>query len=1553
MPDKNKPNPAAGSDPGSDKNLSRPAAGSNPGSDKNLSRPAAGSNPTTAFHPGDLLLDTYRIESEAFQGGMGAVWRVHHTGWNVDLAMKRPKPQAFRTGEQKDNFTSECRYWMDLGLHPNIVSCYYVREIEGIPTIFSEWMDKGSLESHIKDGTLYEGSAGEVQERLLDISIQFARGLHFAHENKLIHQDVKPDNLLLADNWAAKISDFGLARARTALTFLEGDATVLDNDPEATIVTPSGGRTPAYCSPEQAAGQLLTKRTDIYSWAVSVLEMYLGFKPWAHGRDLTGPLVGYAREAYFDMCVERPLPEALQKLLAQCLEPDPDDRLSDFGSVESVLLSLYAELVGKEYHRPAPSSASVTADHFNNRALSYLDLGEFENAMACWDQALNLDPGHRASVFNRTLALYRTEQIDPRDAEAALDAIQDQEERNHLVELLGREIHTVVTINAEPAKIPLKYTDIFCRGRLVTGCISLFSHEPDPRNRRQYLMEALYDTVSRQYLKVLNAETQYEYRKINGEGKYIESSLDSSSISISMNGHYAAYTILESIPVGDKKYRKPRTEVVDLTNTTNIRKWYIEKWDDKALEIPDAPVIRTFDHGWGLLNPDGTVIGFPLISEKPENCSVIFYNVHDGRLLSRVNGAVLLGFTWAGRVLLFSADNRIIFGGRPDRPAAPDALSCSCKEYYRRAIPGSRLHQVSDRLAVLETGREGKQREGLILDLIRGHVIAPLRWEMGSQFLSYKAAPGSFFLTDDRLYLIWLTGSGSIYVIEGGGKRNRKDTLDSEYALTARLWDTKTGKYIGRSFPAVSSSAMLDQCVRETLLSLSSDRSALRYAPDRRTDYLLSLIASTETRLEAETDFSRIMKCAEKAESRGDILSALRLADEALACPGFEHEINALQFRATAGEGLSKNRLRRIIPLSGTGLLPLGGISAVTGENQSGAGWKEIGKDQIDIDNTISTYVGRETVTEDGRYRLVPTIELWAHYTDTGWENDIQADYVHYCGAAVVDVSEDRILREYYRLYSYKSSTWEHFSTKEYGSVLHSSEDGLLLLTRGKGLDLRRVGDEEAAFHIADGEFQYAAFLRDDRFVLAQRIDGNVEVYDLTGGEESVSYWFTGSDIGQVRIINENCFAVAANGAELICWLDWEYAGEKVTRFAPAAGGLRVPIRVQKAPLFRAELSAALPSAAESLDFNLSKYSGNGRIVTGYSLLRDDSGEYGGVLIVYDRKAGKYLLAVKEEEEGQYIKGRHVSVRRSDLTVSRNGQFAAFEVTETSLKDSAISKITHTAVVDLRDSSHRRKWEVNHDVTEIPECPVLQYFDLSGGILTPGGTAVGFYCRKKTEKESFTVFYSVKTGKVISKVRGALLLGFAWSGKALMLSAKNRVLFGGPPERPLAPDTVSFICEGIDREAAPGSLLHQVSGRLAVLEKGSAGSRKEGLLMDLTEDRVIASVDWEYSEAYNFKPAGAFFLTADGKYLVWLTQDQKPFLVKKDDKWSCQCPYTIIARVWDAETGRLLGESYPIKEIYDTAYDRSRAWGKYRFMRLLLAIREDPDSLVITVPDLC
>ena len=126
----------------------------------------------------DPILDTYKVLDDAIHGGMGSVWRVHHESWNTDLAMKRPQPRFFAEGSEarKEEFIRECENWINLGLHPNIVSCYYVREIGGVPTIFSEWMDNGSLKDRIKDGSLYEGTEEEVQERILDIAIQIERG---------------------------------------------------------------------------------------------------------------------------------------------------------------------------------------------------------------------------------------------------------------------------------------------------------------------------------------------------------------------------------------------------------------------------------------------------------------------------------------------------------------------------------------------------------------------------------------------------------------------------------------------------------------------------------------------------------------------------------------------------------------------------------------------------------------------------------------------------------------------------------------------------------------------------------------------------------------------------------------------------------------------------------------------------------------------------------------------------------------------------------------------------------------------------------------------------------------------------------------------------------------------------------------------------------------------------------------------------------------------------------------------------------------------------------
>ncbi|MEA5047810.1 MAG: serine/threonine-protein kinase [Eubacteriales bacterium] len=355
-----------------------------------------------AIQKGMSLLETYRVESDAIEGGMGSVWRVRHTGWNVDLAMKRPQPQCFSTEKSKADFIHECEAWINLGLHPNIVSCYYVREIGGTPTIFSEWMNGGSLENAVKSGALYQGTQSQQQERILDIAIQFARGLHYAHEAGLIHQDVKPDNLLLTKEGDAKVADFGLARARAVLTVRES-AAAAQNAAESgkTILSPSGGYTPAYCSMEQMDGRELTRRTDIYSWAVSVMELYLGSCPWANG-----VVAGLNCRDYFKKS-GLPIPKPLQKLLAQCMKSKPEKRPYDFMEVEASLHEIYKTETSKEYPRSAPKAAADTADSLNNRALSYLDLGKPTEAERCWSDALTFDKAHPAAQYNRILRNWR------------------------------------------------------------------------------------------------------------------------------------------------------------------------------------------------------------------------------------------------------------------------------------------------------------------------------------------------------------------------------------------------------------------------------------------------------------------------------------------------------------------------------------------------------------------------------------------------------------------------------------------------------------------------------------------------------------------------------------------------------------------------------------------------------------------------------------------------------------------------------------------------------------------------------------------------------------------------------------------------------------------------------------------------------------------------------------------------------------------------------------------------------------------------------------------
>lgn len=383
---------------------------------------------------GARILDTYQVTSDAIPGGMGEVWKVRHDTWNVDLAMKRPKPVFFSEGgpAKKMAFIRECENWITLGLHPNIVSCYYVRDVSGVPSVFSEWMNRGSLKDCIKSGSLYSGEEQEIQERILDIAMQSAWGLAYSHENGLIHQDVKPGNILITDDWDTKVADFGLAQAAAAAGIgMEtagfdaasagmgaasdgiGAESVAGQGPGRKNTGKSLGYSLPYCPKEQAEGMEVQPWMDIYSWAVTVLEMYAGKRKWETGAQV--------KEEWEQILAQMPgtMPEGMPSLLEKCICSGTD---LTFADVIRELEQIYTQSQGHVYPRSAPRAAADSADSLNNYALSYYDLGRKEKALELLQQAFEKDSRNLSAAYNAALLGYRQGQLDDLAAVARMQS---------------------------------------------------------------------------------------------------------------------------------------------------------------------------------------------------------------------------------------------------------------------------------------------------------------------------------------------------------------------------------------------------------------------------------------------------------------------------------------------------------------------------------------------------------------------------------------------------------------------------------------------------------------------------------------------------------------------------------------------------------------------------------------------------------------------------------------------------------------------------------------------------------------------------------------------------------------------------------------------------------------------------------------------------------------------------------------------------------------------------------------------------------------------------
>lgn len=209
----------------------------------------------------------YKILEKLGEGGMGVVYKAHDTKLDRDVALKFLPHYLTSDPTEKERFNHEARAAAAL-THQNIAVVYEIGEHDGQMFIAMEYVDGQTLRDLV--GAIpRKGSFGHESplpmKTILDIAIQVCEGLAAAHEKGIVHRDIKSDNIILTPKGQAKITDFGLAKLKGASKLTKTGSTL---------------GTAAYMSPEQAQGEDVDQRSDIFSFGVVLYELLTGKLPF-------------------------------------------------------------------------------------------------------------------------------------------------------------------------------------------------------------------------------------------------------------------------------------------------------------------------------------------------------------------------------------------------------------------------------------------------------------------------------------------------------------------------------------------------------------------------------------------------------------------------------------------------------------------------------------------------------------------------------------------------------------------------------------------------------------------------------------------------------------------------------------------------------------------------------------------------------------------------------------------------------------------------------------------------------------------------------------------------------------------------------------------------------------------------------------------------------------------------------------------------------------------------------------------------------------------------
>lgn len=292
----------------------------------------------------DLMIDRtikhYKVDELLGRGGMGVVYRARDTKLNRPVALKMIKAELTTDPDKLNRFIQEARAAAAI-THPAIAQVYDIDTVDETTFIVMEFIEGQTVGSLIAKKEL--DLIGSVE-----IAVQVAEGLSKAHKSRIIHRDIKSDNIMVTRDGHAKLLDFGLAKLLEPSADEAETLALLEHAPTKTMpkTTATGTimGTTSYMSPEQARGQSLSFPSDVFSLGVVLYEMITGELPFKGDNPVDIMHAIAFEEARPVTAVRKNLPPDLHRIIARCLRKRPEDRYPDAGDLSTDLRRLKTDI---------------------------------------------------------------------------------------------------------------------------------------------------------------------------------------------------------------------------------------------------------------------------------------------------------------------------------------------------------------------------------------------------------------------------------------------------------------------------------------------------------------------------------------------------------------------------------------------------------------------------------------------------------------------------------------------------------------------------------------------------------------------------------------------------------------------------------------------------------------------------------------------------------------------------------------------------------------------------------------------------------------------------------------------------------------------------------------------------------------------------------------------------------------------------------------------------------------------------------------------------------